>query len=52
VEFERAITGEHTRFKTQIQYKTWNVEEVAEQMFQRLKSIDEDKPFQNSSCPC
>lgn len=42
VEFERAVTGEHTRFKTQIQYKTWNVEDVAEQMFQRLKSIDEE----------
>jgi type III restriction enzyme len=42
VEFERAITGEHTRFKTQIQHRTWSVEAVAEQMFQRLKSIDEE----------
>jgi type III restriction enzyme len=42
VEFERAVTGEYTKFKTQLQYKTWGVEEVAEQMFQRLKSIDEE----------
>ena len=42
VEFERAVTGEHTRFRTQLQHKTWGVEEVAEQMFQRLKSIDEE----------
>ncbi len=42
VEFERAVTGEHTKFRTRIQHKTWSVEEVAEQMFQRLKSIDEE----------
>jgi type III restriction enzyme len=42
VEFERAVTGEHTKFKTQLRHKTWGIEEVAEQMFQRLKSIDEE----------
>jgi type III restriction enzyme len=42
VEFERAVTGEHTKFRTRIQHKTWSIEEVAEQMFQRLKSIDEE----------
>jgi type III restriction enzyme len=42
VEFERAVTGEHVKFKTQIQHKTWTVEQVAEQMFQKLKSIDEE----------
>jgi type III restriction enzyme len=42
VEFERAITGEHTKFKTRILHKTWTVEEVAEQMYQKLKSIDEE----------
>jgi len=42
IEFERAVTGEHTKFKTEIQHKTWSIEEVAEQMFQRLKSIDEE----------
>ena len=42
VEFERAVTGEHVKFKTRIEHKTWSVEEVAEQMFQRLKSIDDE----------
>lgn len=42
VEFERAVTGEHTKFKTTILHKTWTVEEVAEQMLQKLKSIDEE----------
>lgn len=42
IEFERAVTGEHAKFKTQLQHKTWSAEEVAEQMFQRLKSIDEE----------
>lgn len=42
VEFERAVTGEHVRFKTRVEHKTWSTEEVAEQMFQRLKSIDEE----------
>jgi type III restriction enzyme len=40
VDFERAVTGEHVKFKTTIEHKTWAVEEVAEQMFQRLKTID------------
>jgi len=42
VEFERAVTGEHVKFRTRIEHKTWTVGEVAEQMFQRLKSIDEE----------
>ncbi|OQC24195.1 MAG: Type III restriction enzyme, res subunit [Verrucomicrobia bacterium ADurb.Bin063] len=42
IEYERAVTGEHVTFKTRIVHKTWSVEEVAEQMFQRLKSIDEE----------
>ncbi len=42
VGFERAVTGEHVKFKTMIQHKTWTVEEVAEQMFQKLKAIDEE----------
>lgn len=42
VEFERAVTSEHTKFRTQIKHRTWSAEEVAEQMFQRLKSIDEE----------
>jgi type III restriction enzyme len=42
VGFERAVTGEHVKFRTTILHKTWTVEEVAEQMFQKLKSIDEE----------
>ena len=42
VGFERAVTGEHVKFKTTIQHKIWTVEEVAEQMYQKLKSIDEE----------
>ena len=41
VGFERAVSGEHVKFKTTIQHKTWTVEEVAEQMYRRLKSIDD-----------
>ncbi len=42
VGFERAVTGEHVTFKTTIQHKVWTVEEIAEQMFHKLKSIDEE----------
>lgn len=42
VEFERAVSGEHMTFKTRIKHKTWTVDDVAEEMFQRLKSIDEE----------
>lgn len=42
VGFERAVTSERVKFKTTIQHKTWTVEEVAEQMYQRLKSIDDE----------
>ncbi len=40
VGFERAVSGEHVDFKTKIQHKTWTIEEVAEEMYRRLKSID------------
>ncbi|MGZ8236261.1 MAG: DEAD/DEAH box helicase [Methylobacter sp.] len=40
VEFERAVTGEHVKFNTSIAYKTFSVEDVAEQIYQRLKAID------------
>lgn len=42
IKFERAVTGEHAKWKTEVQHKTWSAEEVAEQMFHRLKSIDEE----------
>ena len=42
VSFERAVSGEHIKFKTTIQHKTWTVVEIAEQMYQKLKAIDEE----------
>ncbi|MDP2061473.1 MAG: hypothetical protein Q8J97_17155, partial [Flavobacteriaceae bacterium] len=42
VEFERAVTGEHLKFNTSIAYKTSSVEEVAELIYQRLKTIDSE----------
>ncbi|MPZ29550.1 MAG: hypothetical protein GEV13_00895 [Rhodospirillales bacterium] len=42
VDFERAVTSEHVRFKTTVRHRTWSAEEVAEQMYQRLKSIDDE----------
>jgi type III restriction enzyme len=42
IEFVRAVTGEQTTFTTRLQHKTYSIEEIAEQMYQRLKSIDEE----------
>jgi type III restriction enzyme len=42
IEFERAVTGQHTKFTARLQHKTYSAEEIAEQMYQRLKSIDEE----------
>jgi type III restriction enzyme len=42
IDFERAVSGEHTKFKTRIEHKTYSIEEVAELMFGRLQSIDEE----------
>lgn len=42
VEFERAVSGDHAKFKTRIMHKTYTVEEVSEVMFIRLRSIDEE----------
>jgi len=42
VELERAVSGDHARFKTRIAHKTKSAEEVAERMFQALKMIDEE----------
>ncbi len=42
IEFETALTGERKTFKTQLDRKTYSVEEVAEQMFYRLQSIDDE----------
>jgi type III restriction enzyme len=42
IEFERAITGEHSKFNTAIQHKTFSVEEVAYRIFNALKVIDQE----------
>lgn len=42
VEFERAVTGEHVKFKTRIQHKTFSIEDVAERMFRALEAIDRE----------
>lgn len=42
VSFIRAVTGEHVKFDTTIRHKVWTVEEIAEQMYQKLKAIDEE----------
>jgi type III restriction enzyme len=42
VGFERAVSGEHVKFKTTIHHRTWTIEEIAGQMYQKLKAIDEE----------
>jgi len=42
IEFERAVSGDHTKFKTTIEHKTYSFDEVAEEMYRRLQSIDEE----------
>lgn len=42
VEFERALTHEHANFRTKIVHKTYSIEDVAELIFQRLKSNDDE----------
>ncbi|MFH1022708.1 MAG: DEAD/DEAH box helicase family protein [Planctomycetota bacterium] len=47
IEFERAVTGEHSKFTTRLQHTTYRAEEVAEQMYQRLKSVTVHGPEGN-----
>jgi type III restriction enzyme len=42
IEFERAVSGDRAKFKTRIEHKTYSVDEVAAEMYRRLKSIDEE----------
>jgi type III restriction enzyme len=42
VEFEEALTGKHTKFNAMIRQKTFSIEEVAEQLYQRLRGIDQE----------
>ncbi len=42
IELEQAITGVHTKFKTQLKHKAYSFEEVAEELYRRLQSIDDE----------
>ena len=42
IDFEQAVTGDHTKFKTKIEHKTYSFEDVAEEMYRRFQSIDEE----------
>lgn len=42
IEFEQAVTGDHTKFKTKIEHKTYSLNEVGEEMYRRLQSIDDE----------
>lgn len=42
VEFEEALSGKHTKFSATIRQKTYEAEDVADQLYQRLKSIDQE----------
>jgi type III restriction enzyme len=42
VEFEEAISGKHSKFKTTIQHKTYTPAVVALEMHRRLQSIDDE----------
>ena len=42
IEFEQAVTGQHTKFKTKLEHVTYSIEEVAREMYRRLQSIDEE----------
>jgi type III restriction enzyme len=42
IEYVTAGTEAHTRFKTQIAHKTYSIEEVSEEMYRRLQSIDDE----------
>lgn len=40
--YEHALTGERTKFKTEIAHRTYSLEDVAEEMYRRLQTIDEE----------
>ena len=42
IDFERAVTGDHNKFKTKLEHKTYSLEEVAEHMYRALQRIDEE----------
>ena len=42
IEFEQAVTGAHTQFRTKLQHKLYATEDVAEHMYRALQRIDEE----------
>ena len=42
IDYEAAVTGAHTNFKTQIAHKTYSFAEVGEEMYRRLQTIDDE----------
>jgi type III restriction enzyme len=42
IDFVTVGTEKHTKFRTQIAHKTYSIEEVAEEMYRRLQSIDDE----------
>lgn len=42
IDFTEVLSENHLKFKTQLSHKTYTVAEVAETMFRRLESIDEE----------
>lgn len=49
IDFEQAVTGDHTKFKTTLKHKTHSFEDVAAEMHYRLSAIDEES--KNSDDP-
>lgn len=42
IDYEQAVTRDHTKFRTRLEHKTYSFEEVAEEMYRRLQSIDQE----------
>lgn len=42
IDFERAVTGDHMKFRTKLEHKTYSYEDVAEELYRRLQSHDEE----------
>ncbi|MCI0563050.1 MAG: hypothetical protein MN733_31620, partial [Nitrososphaera sp.] len=42
IDFEQAVTGDHVKFKTKLEHKTYSFEEVAEEIYRKLQAIDEE----------
>lgn len=49
IDYEIAVTGVHTKFRTQIAHKTYSLAEVSEEMYRRLQAIDEESKDEEDS---